>query len=158
MPETARANPMPAFNHVAMSVPADLLDEPGRAQILDFYREVFGWTEMPNLTNDRELLVLRCFSNEQFVYLHASPKPMQCDKLDHFGMSVASERELDEMLARARKVQERDARVELIEKKTDDFKVLKLHNFYVRFLLPLMVEVQCYEWAEGLGAQSVPKA
>ncbi len=148
----------PAFNHIAMGVPSDLLDESGREQILDFYREVFGFTEMPSLTRDRELLVLRCYSNEQFVYLHASESPMQCDKLDHFGMSVATERELDEMLARARKVAERDARVELVEKKTDDFKVLKLHSFYVRFLLPLMIEVQCYEWAEGLGAHSLPKA
>jgi hypothetical protein len=38
----------------------------------------------------------------------------------------------------------------------DDFKVLKLHNFYVRYLLPLMVEVQCYEWAPGFDGTSQP--
>lgn len=40
----------PRFNHVAMSVPADLLDERGRREICDFYDEVFGWKELPTLT------------------------------------------------------------------------------------------------------------
>ncbi len=149
---------IPRFNHVALSLPAETLDEVGRAKLLDFYGDVFGFTEMPTMTVDRELLVLRCYSNEQFVFLHGSATPMQCDKMDHFGMSVGTEQELDEMLARARKVGERDARVEIVDKKTDDFKVLKLHNFYVRYLLPLRIEVQCYEWADGFGAQSQPNA
>ena len=155
MSEAART---PRFNHVAMGVPSDLIGEAGRKEILDFYQEVFGWSEMPTLSKDGELLVLRCYSNEQFVFLHGSATPMQCDKMDHFGMSVGTEQELDEMLARARKVGERDARVEIVDKKTDDFKVLKLHNFYVRYLLPLRIEVQCYEWADGFGAQSQPNA
>jgi hypothetical protein len=157
MSETAGSDRLPAFNHVAMGVSSDLLGEEGRREILDFYREVFGWTEMPTMTQDGQLLVLRCYSNEQFVFLHASPKPMQCDSMDHFGMSVGTEAELDAMLERARKYGEDDPRVEIIDKKTDDFKVLKLHNFYVRFLLPLMVEVQCYEWAAGFGEQSHPE-
>ena len=35
------------FNHVAMSMPADSLDEAGRADICRFYSEVFGWQEHP---------------------------------------------------------------------------------------------------------------
>ena len=58
------------------------------------------------------------------------------------------------MFERARKFQERDSGVELKERNTDDFKVLKLHNFYVRYRLPLMIEVQCFEWAPGVDAQS----
>ena len=38
------------FNHVAISVPGLLLDAEGRASLLDFFGEVFGWTEMPTLT------------------------------------------------------------------------------------------------------------
>jgi hypothetical protein len=156
MPEPIATSRIPTFNHVAMGVPADSLDEQGRKKILEFYGEIFGWTEMPTMTRDRELLVLRCHSNEQFVYLHASSKPMHCDRMDHFGLSVGTERELDEMLARAEKCRERDGRVEIVEKQTQDYKVMKLHNFYVRYLLPLMIEVQCYEWREGFDAQSQP--
>jgi hypothetical protein len=44
----------PRFNHVAMSVPAELLDETGRAEILRFWNEVFGFAEMPTMTVDRQ--------------------------------------------------------------------------------------------------------
>ena len=101
----------PRFNHVALSVPADLLDEQGRTELLRFYEEVFGWTEMPTMTEDRERLVLRCYSNEQFVYLIADQNPMACPMKDHFGMSVETPSELDEMLRRAQKYQEQDPRV-----------------------------------------------
>ena len=146
----------PRFNHVALSVPADLLDEQGRTELLRFYEEVFGWTEMPTLTEDRVRLVLRCYSNEQFVYLIASPDPMACSSADHFGMSVGTPRELDEMLERARKYREQDPRVEIVDKQVEDFQVLKLHSFYLRYRLPMMIEVQCFEWAEGLGPDSQP--
>jgi len=146
--------PVPRFNHVAMSVPAEALDADGRARVLDFYGEVFGFGEMPTMTVDRELLVLRCHSNEQFIYIHATDQPMQCGASEHFGMSVATPEELDGMYERACKYAERDAGVEVIERKTDDFKVLKLHSFYVRYRLPLMIEIQCFEWAVGVGPDS----
>ncbi len=151
--ETARR---PRFNHVAMSVPADALSPTGREELLRFYSEVFGFSEMPGLTVDRERMVLRAYSNEQFVFLHADPDPMRCPKMDHFGMSVGTRAEFDELLARARKYREKDERVEIVDSETADYKVLKLHNFYVRYRLPLMIEVQCFEWAEGVDAQTLP--
>ena len=33
----------PRFNHVAMSLPADLLDEEHRKLLADFYGDVFGF-------------------------------------------------------------------------------------------------------------------
>jgi hypothetical protein len=151
------AESMPRFNHVAMSVSADLLDERHRGDILKFYGEVFGWTEMPTMTRDGERLVLRCHSNEQFVYLvHADDEqPMRCPKGDHFGMSVATPRALDDIMDRALKYAESDPRVEVSERQTDDFKVLQLHAVYIRYLLPLQIEVQCYDWADGFDAQSL---
>ena len=47
------SRPIPRFNHVALSVPADQLDDEGRAHLLDFYEDVFGFTEMPTMTVDR---------------------------------------------------------------------------------------------------------
>ncbi len=140
---------MPTFNHVAMSVPADRLGEQSREEILRFYGEVFGWTEMPTMTEDRVRLVLRVYNNEQFVFLHADPEPMRCPGLDHFGMSVGTPEQLYEMLERARQFKARDDRVEIVEPQVEDHKVLKLHNFYVRYRLPMMIEVQCYEWQEA---------
>ena len=143
------------FNHVAMSVPSSALDAKSREELLAFYGEVFGWTEMPTMTLDGERLVLRAHSNEQFVFIHASAEPMRCDAREHFGLSVATPAELDDILERAEKYRENDPRVELTERQLEDFKAVKLHSFYVRYLLPLTVEVQCYEWASGFDAQRV---
>jgi hypothetical protein len=148
----------PRFNHVAMSVPAELLDADGRAELLRFYGDVFGFEELPTETLDGKRLVMKAYSNEQFVFLIADPQPMACPRMDHFGLSVAAPAELYETVERARKFRERDARVEIIEPEIEDYKVLKLHNFYVRYRLPLMVEVQCYEWAPGVGPSSLPGA
>ena len=140
MPEPGK----PVFNHVAVSVPGDLLDEKGRREIVDFYSDVFGWQELDMLTLDRKRLVMGAYLLDQFVYIHADEDPMRAPKMDHFGMGVASEGELDTFLARAKAYQERDDRVRIIDKHTDDFARLSLVSFYVGYLLPLMVEVQYY--------------
>ena len=144
-------NEIPRFNHVALTVPAELLAAEGRSDLLRFHERVFGWSEMPTMTRDRELLVLRAWSNEQFVYLHASPEPMRTGATEHFGLSVSAAAELDAMYERAEKLRAEDSRVELLPRETQDFGVLKLHSFYVRYRLPLMIEVQCFEWAPGFG-------
>ncbi len=148
--------PPQTFNHVAMSVPARLLDADGRKALLDFYGDVFGWTEMPTLTEDGRRLVLRAHSHEQFVFLVAGDEPMRAPEGDHFGLSVRTAAELDAILERARAWRERDPRVVVTERQVEDHRVLKLHSFYVGFLLPLRVEVQCYDWADGVGPQSRP--
>lgn len=141
----------PRFNHVAMSVPSTLLDDAGRADILRFHDEVFGWKEMPTMTKPDERLVLQAYSWDQFVFLIAEDEPMQCPRLDHFGMSVSTKDEFDAFLDRAKAWAGTDDRVDLIDHEAEEFgDFLTLHNFYVRFLLPMMVEVQYYDWAEGV--------
>ena len=81
----------PRFNHVAMSVPADLLGPAHREEIVCFYHEVFGWEEIPMLTEDEHRLVLSVYTVEQFVFLIADDSPMACPRLDHYGISVATE-------------------------------------------------------------------
>ena len=149
-------DPAPRFNHVAMSVPSELLTPAGRGEILRFYGRVFGWTEMPAMSEDGKLLVLRAYRNDQFVFLAASDDPMRCAAKEHWGMSVATPEMLDRMYQAARKLRDEDPRVEIIERKTDDLKAVKLHAFYVRFRVPLWTEVQCFEWAEGVDEQSLP--
>jgi hypothetical protein len=147
---------VPTFNHVAMSVPSEALAGESREALLRFYGEVFGWTEMPTMGEEGKLLVFRVHSNEQFVYLAADDDPMSCPGLDHFGLSVGTPEELNAVHERALKFQESDPLVEIVEPHVEDFKAVVLHNFYVRYRLPMMIELQCYEWAEGLGPDSMP--
>lgn len=141
----------PRLNHVAMSVPSTMLDDAGRADILRFFDQVFSWKEMPTMTKPDEQLVLQAYSWDQFVFLIADDEPMQCPRLDHFGMSVSTKDEFDTFLDRARTWAGEDERVDLIDHEAEEFgDFLTLHNFYVRFLLPMMVEVQYYDWAEGV--------
>jgi hypothetical protein len=146
----------PKFNHVAMSVPAELVSPEGRKEILDFYGEVFGWQELPTETEDSRKLVLMAYEFGQFVFLIADKSPMTCPRMDHFGMSVDTMDELDAFIARCRAYKERDDRVEIVEKHVDDFGVLRLTSFYVRYLLPLMIEVQHFEWVKG-GEYATPQ-
>ena len=45
--------------------------------------------------------------------------------------------------------------VELSERTVEDYVAVKLHSFYARYLLPVQVEVQCFEWAPGFSPESV---
>ena len=54
----SRATFAPRINHVAISVDADVLNDEGRAALLDFYSEVFGWTEGDNSTEKGNPLIL----------------------------------------------------------------------------------------------------
>ena len=146
----------PVFNHVAMSVERSLLEPEGRAELLDFYGEVFGWGEMPTMSIDGARLVMRAHSNEQFIFLVADEDPVRWQATDHFRLWGRTPGELYATLEGARKCKERDPRVVIDETMIEDHKVLKLHNFYVRYLLPLTIELQCFDWAEGLGADSFP--
>ena len=143
---------IPRFNHVAMSVSPELLSGSTAKDLLRFYQEVFGWGAMPTMTKEGELIVLRVHSNEQFVYLHASREPLTCPPGDHFGIQVESSEALDAILERARKFGETDARVEISERMEQDFKAVVLHSVYIRYLLPMQVEIQCYQWGEGFDA------
>ena len=136
----------PRFNHVAMSMPADALDETGRKEIVEFYREVFGWEELPTLTEDRHRLVLQAYTYEQFVFLIADDPPMACPRLDHFGLSVETEQELDDMLGRAKAFHARDDRVDIVDREVTDHGMLAITSFYVRYLLPMMVEIQWWDF------------
>jgi hypothetical protein len=135
----------PRFNHVAMSVPGDLLNEENRGDICRFWGEVFGFDELPTMTLDRRRLVLSCVDWDQFVFIVGDGDPMQCPRMDHFGLSV---RNLDEMVGvekRALAYQEHDDRVDIIPAQTDDHGVVKIHSIYVKFLLPMMCELQWWE-------------
>jgi hypothetical protein len=134
----------PRLNHIALTLPQQALDERGRADIGEFYGDVFGWDVIPELTKDRERLVLRVHRRGHFVYLIGGDETLSAPRSDHFGIEVDTVDELDGMLARAQAFRVRDPRVEIIDREVEDHQRVVLTSFYVRYLLPLMVEVQHY--------------
>jgi hypothetical protein len=136
---------IPRINHVAMSLPAEQLGDAGRAELIDFYGDCFGWQELPTETEDRKKMIFSVGHWDNFVFLHAEDSPMRAPRLDHFGMSVRSRADLEACWERVARRRDADARVDVIEPQIDDFDVVKIHAFYVRFLLPMMVEVQYWE-------------
>jgi hypothetical protein len=136
----------PHFNHVAMSLPAELLDAGNRSDICAFWSTVFGFDEIEVMTEDRNRLVLSCVHWDQFIFLIADDRPMVCPRMDHFGFSVGSLEELAGVQQRAEAFREKDGRVDLIDLHMDDQTVVKIHSLYVRYLLPMMCEVQWWEF------------
>ena len=138
----------PRFNHVAMSMPADALDEEGRAAITGFWGDVFGFEEHQMLTEDRHKLVLGACHYEQFVFLISEDEPMRAPRLDHFGLSVSSLEDLQSAYDRAAAWKEKDDAVDLIAPEVEDHGMVKIHNFYAGYRLPMMCEIQYWEFAE----------
>jgi hypothetical protein len=138
-----------------LSVAADALDETGRARIVDFYFTVFGWEELPTMTLDRERLVMMAHRYDQFVFLIADEHPMTTARLDHFGQSVESRAEMDAIRDRVVKYREEHPEyaddIDLVDSQVEEYPGLRLHAFYVGYLLPLMVETQYWEWSSDQG-------
>jgi predicted enzyme related to lactoylglutathione lyase len=141
--------PKSKLNHVAMSVPAHLLDESTRANIVAFYGQVFGWSEQALDEPGNPLVIRIDVEPTQFVFVQPDGGDgMQPGDMDHFGVEVSSEGAVDEILTAARQFQQKDSRVEIVDKQVVrtpsvesafDYETI---NCYVRYLLPLMVEVQ----------------
>ena len=140
----------PRINHVAISVDARIMDEEGRAALLDFYSNVFGWVEGDNSTEKGNPLILYTGSLGQFLYLlPAKDEFMVTPNMDHFGIELSSKEELLEVLDRVKAYQAKDDRVRVtdvgaIVTRYQD-KQYTLTNAYIWFLIPLWIELQHVE-------------
>ena len=136
----------PRLNHVAISMAPSVLDDTGRAEILEFYGDVFGWTEGDNTGEQGNPLILYTGEYGQFVYLLPGEPALTAPALDHFGLQVSTIPELEAIVERAQATAARDPRVRVIgiEARTTHGPkhTYTLTNAYVGFLLPLMVEIQ----------------
>ena len=108
----------PRLNHVAISVDPAVLDEEGRATVLDFYGEVFGWSEGDNTGESGNPLILYTGAPAQFVYLLPAEPFLVAPALDHFGLELASVGELEQLVDLARAYKLRDDRVRIIDTST----------------------------------------
>jgi hypothetical protein len=142
----------PTFNHVAISMDPAVLDERGRAELLAFYGDVFGWTEGDNTGEEGNPLILYTGAFGQFVYLLPADPPLSAPPLDHFGLQVEELSDLGAIVERARKHASHDDRVRIIDVHSrtthgpaHDY---VLTSAYIGFVLPLMIELQHLERVE----------
>jgi hypothetical protein len=144
---------IPRLNHVAMSMDPAVLDEQGRADVLAFYGEVFGWTEGDNTGETGNPLILMTGAFGEFVYLlpgdPETGEHMVTPSLDHFGYMVKSLDELRAIIGRAKAYADKDDRVRIIDvHQRAPQGGYRLTNAYIGYLLPLMVELQHLERLE----------
>lgn len=139
----------PTLNHVAISMDPAVLDEHGRAEVLDFYGDVFGWIEGDNTGEAGNPLILYTGAFGQFVYLLPADPPLTAPPLDHFGLQVETMDDLRAIVERAKARGENDERVRVIDihdrtthGSTYDY---TLTSAYIGFILPLMIELQHLE-------------
>lgn len=151
MPHRFYPSGNPRFNHVAMSVPADSLAAEGRADLCRFFDEVLGFEEMPTMTIERRRMIMSCGHWDQFIFIIAEDDPMKCPKMDHYGFAVGSLAELEQIQKRAEEFRDKDDRMELIDLHVDDQGPVKVHSLYVKYLLPMMCEIQWWEFASSGG-------
>jgi len=139
----------PRLNHVAISMDPALLDDHGRAELLDFYGDVFGWIEGDNTGEIGNPLIMYTGAFGQFVYLLPGDPYLRAPAMDHFGLQVATITELDAIVERAKARQAIDKRVTRIDVHarttqgpTHDY---TLTSAYIGFVIPLLVELQHLE-------------
>ena len=119
-----------------MSVPAGTLSDRYRAAVLEFYGELFGWTEIEALRLPDRLTIL--VGSSDYLNVREQPSPMTCSGYEHFGVVVTSADEADALWDRLN-ADERDLHLEPNTKGADGFRSYKF-----RYLLPLAVEVQAF--------------
>ena len=142
----------PTLNHVAISMDPAVLDDRGRADVLAFFSEVFGWTEGDNTGEAGNPLILYTGAFGQFVYLLPADPPLTAPPLDHFGLQVETLEDMHEIVGRAQQYATHDARVRVIDihSRTTHGSAYDytLTSAYIGFVLPLMIELQHLERVE----------
>ena len=147
------------INHVAMSMSDAALDESARSDIHRFYGEVFGWTPYSPEGESGNPLVMLMSDPKLFLFVMNESEGMVAPPLDHFGIEVFDEGELDELLRLAKLFQEKDDRVRIIDKKVTRYSAdaslrpdlaessgVDLVNCYIGYLLPMMGEIQYFRY------------
>jgi hypothetical protein len=142
----------PHFNHVAMSLPSDVLDETNRADVCGFFKDVLGFDEIAVMTEDKRRLILSCVHWDQFIFLIAEDDPMRCPRMDHYGFAVNSLEDLQGIQQRAEEFRQKDGRMQLIDLHVDDQEVVKIHSLYLTYILPMTCEIQYWEFPVPVAA------
>ncbi len=140
---------MPRFNHMELTLPVGALEE-RRAEIARFYGDLFGWEALDvPILGQLGLLLRTDPETSQFILVTEQRKAMSAPGYDHLGLLYDDRAEVDALLEKAKKWQERDARVEIKEYEDLQIGGTTVHAFYVRHLLPIWFDVQVIENEPG---------
>ena len=140
---------MARFNHMELTLPRGVLAE-HRQEIATFYGDLFGWEALDVPILEQLGLLLRTDpETSQFILVTEQRKAMSSPGYDHLGLLQESREEVDALLEKAKKWQERDPRVEIKEYEDLRIGATTTHAFYVRYLLPIWFDVQVIEYAPG---------
>jgi hypothetical protein len=142
--------PMMRFNHMEMTLPKGTVTDEFKADLESFYGGVFGWEIKPTKVLDLEATLLLP-DDGQFILIAEATKYMQSPGLDHLGLLMESRDEVDEMLERCQRFQEKDDRCRIHNFKDLVVGPIVTRAFYVRYLLPIWFDVQVIEREPGTG-------
>ena len=138
------------FNHMELTLARGALDAKTRADVKQFYGELFDFDALDvPILGQLGLLLRTDLETSQFLLLTEARQPLQSPGFDHLGFLVESRERVDALLARCREWRTRDARVQLKEYEDLVQGGVTVHAFYVKFVLPIWFDVQCMEYAPG---------
>ena len=142
---------MPRFNHMELTLPLGSLDAGGlRQDIARFYGEIFGFRAIDTFIVGQNALLLATDPEvSQFILLTQMKEPMHSPSYDHLGFLYDSRAEVDALLEKCRKYQAQDARVAIKTYDDLDTGAMFVHAFYVKYLLPIWFDVQCFDYKAG---------
>ena len=141
---------MPRFNHLALSVPPGELDGM-RADLEKFYGGVLG-AQLFDYTGGNLNYLIISFDEDfpsQSLVIGEDKKFMQSPGFDHIGLEYDTYEEVRDILERCKEFKKQDERIqimELPELKDERFDSLAI---YVRYLLPIMLDIQAIDWHPG---------
>ena len=137
------------FNHMELTLPVGGLDA-ARQEIKDFYGDLLGWDALDVPILGQTGLLLRTDpETSQFILVTEQKKHIESPGYDHLGVLFDTRDEVDALLEKAKKWQERDPRVEIKEYEDLVTGGVTTHAFYVRHLLPIWFDLQCQEFEAG---------
>lgn len=139
------------FNHMELTLAPGALTE-SRADISRFYDELLGWQASDvQILGQTGLLLRTDPETSQFILVTEQRVHIDSPGYDHLGLLCESREEVDTLLTKAKELQAADDRVRI--KEYDDLVNGQhvTHAFYVRFLLPIWFDIQCFEYGDGPG-------
>ncbi|MEM7143140.1 MAG: hypothetical protein AAF548_19110 [Actinomycetota bacterium] len=135
------------FNHMELTLPPGRLTET-RDEISEFYGDLFGWStsDIPIL-GQTGLLIRTDPTASQFILVTEQRVHIDSPGYDHLGLLCDTRDEVDGYLSAAKSRQDDDERVQIKEYEDLVNGDHVTHAFYVKFLLPIWFDVQCFERA-----------
>jgi len=124
------------LNHVAMSVPRGTLSDEYVANVCDFYGEHLGWQVIDAYRQEDRLTL--AVGGRTYVNIRERDDVMVCHGYEHFGITMASQDDIEQLWHNLRE-DDRAEDVGELDETADGFRV-----FRFRYLLPLTVEVQYF--------------